>query len=157
MNPLISTITPEDVDWPQIMKTVEALGQTNWVTAQADHFQSSHMLVATLDDKPVGFLRFIIQRLGEDEERPPIVFNDKTLYEAKILAFGVLPEARNHGIGRVLQEAAQTHARELGCYQIRARSDYVNVANYHLKIAMGFCIQPSLVDDSVYFIMTLGD
>ena len=151
----ISTITSKDTGWRQLMATVESLNQTRWFTVQADHFQSNHMLVATNDDKPVGFLRFIIQRLGEDEDRPSIVFNDKTLYEAKILAFGVLPEQRNQGIGRELQNAAQEYARELGCYQIRSRSDYVNAANYHLKIAMGFCIQPSLVDDSVYFIMTL--
>lgn len=155
MTATISTMTPKDSGWQQLMETVKLLDQTRWFTTQAEHFQSNHVLVATVDGKSVGFLRFIVQRLGEQEERPPIIFNGKMLYEAKILAFGVLPEARNRGIGRMLQEAAQTHARALGCYQIRSRSDYGNAANYHLKIAMGFCVQPSLVDDSVYFIMAL--
>ncbi|MEM7129444.1 MAG: GNAT family N-acetyltransferase [Chloroflexota bacterium] len=151
----ISRISPEDTIWSELMGTVKSLNQTNWVTIQADHFQSSHMLVATVNEQTVGFLRFIIQRLGEDEERPPIAFKGKTLYEAKIIAFGVVPEVRNQGIGRMLQEAAQVHARELGCYQIRSRSSYGNDANYHLKIDMGFAIQPSLENDSVYFMITL--
>ena len=157
MIPTISKISTKDAGWSQLMETVNSLNQTNWATLQADHFQSSHMLVATVDaQQPVGFLRFIVQRLGAGEERPSIVFKGKTLYEAKIIAFGVLPEARNQGIGRMLQEEAKLYARELGCHQIRSRSDYGNDANYHLKIDMGFAIQPSLENNSVYFIMTLN-
>lgn len=155
MNLTISKISPTCTGWSQLLQTVESLGQTRWVNTQADHFQSSHMLVAMMDEQPVGFLRFIIQRLGEDEDRPPIVFKGKNLYEAKIIAFGVVPNQRNQSIGRKLQEEAQIYARELGCYQIRSRSDYGNDANYHLKINMGFAIQPSLENDSVYFMMTL--
>ncbi len=96
-----------------------------------------------------------MQRLGEDEGRPPIVFRDKVLYEAKIIAFGVLPKERNQGIGRSLQLEAMGRARELNCCQVRSRSDYGNDANFHLKTSMGFGIQPSLEDDSVYFVKAL--
>ena len=86
---------------------------------------------------------------------PPLVFRDEVLYEAKIIAFGVLPEERNQGLGRSLQLEAIRRAQELGCCQVRSRSAYENDANYHLKISMGFGIQPSLENDSVYFLMAL--
>jgi GNAT superfamily N-acetyltransferase len=122
---------------------------------QADHFRTSHVLVALDGERPVGVLRFVTQRLGEDEERPPVVFKGETLVEAKVISFGVVPERRRQGIGRTLQEKALAMAREMGCYQLRSRSWYHSRANYHLKISMGCGIQPSLQDDSVYFIKVL--
>ena len=137
------------------MCIVDLLGQTDWMQAQAAHFLSSQVFAAFAGGEPVGFLRFVVQRLGEDEERPPIHFKDHALTEAKIIAFGVVPDYRNQGIGRALQQAAMQRAKELGCYQIRSRSDYANAANFHLKIALGFGIQPSLENDSVYFVKIL--
>ena len=137
------------------MHIVDVLGQTVWMQAQADHFRSSQVLAAFAEGEPVGFLRFVVQRLGEDEERPPIHFKDHALTEAKIIAFGVVPDYRNQGIGRALQQAAMQRAKELGCYQVRSSSDYANTANFHLKIALGVGIQPSLENDSVYFVKIL--
>lgn len=151
----IREITKDDVSWNRCLRIVDVLGQTAWMQAQADHFRSSHVHAAFAEVEPVGFLRFVVQRLGEDEDRPPIHFKDHTLSEAKIIAFGVVPDYQNQGIGRSLQQAAMQRAKELGCYQVRSRSDYTNVANFHLKIALGFGIQPSLQNDSVYFVKTL--
>jgi GNAT superfamily N-acetyltransferase len=83
------------------------------------------------------------------------VFIGETLVEGKVIAFGVVPECRNQGLGRVLQERAIGLAREKGCYQLRSRSWYQSQANFHLKRSMGSGIQPSLQDDSVYFIIVL--
>ncbi len=141
--------------WQQLWPVVEALGQENYVQVQAEHFRASHILAALVNGQLVGFLRFVVQRLGEDEGRPPIVFREQTLYEAKIIAFGVLPEERNLGIGRSLQQEAMRRAKALNCCQVRSRSAYGNDANYHLKISLGFGIQPSLENDSVYFIKAL--
>jgi GNAT superfamily N-acetyltransferase len=151
----ICEITEDDISWSQCMHIVELLGQTAWIRAQADRFRSSQVLAAFVEGEPVGFLRFVVQRLGEDEERPPIHFKDQALTEAKIIAFGVVPDYRNQGIGRALQQAAMQRAKTLGCYQVRSRSDYANAANFHLKIALGFGIQPSLENDSVYFVKIL--
>lgn len=156
MNMTIREVTTGDAIWPRAMQTVAVLGQTAWVQVQADHFHSSPLLVAAVAGAPVGFLRFVVQRLGEDEERPPIYYADRVLIEAKIVAFGVVPDFRNQGIGRALQEAAMQRAQELGCYQVRSRSDYANAANFHLKMALGFGIQPSLENDSVYFVKRLN-
>ena len=141
--------------WKQLWPVVEQLEQQPYIEVQAEHFRSSHVFAALVEGRPVGFLRFVVQRLGEDEGRPPLVFRDEVLYEAKIIAFGVLPEERNQGLGRSLQLEAIRRAQELGCCQVRSRSAYENDANYHLKISMGFGIQPSLENDSVYFLMAL--
>lgn len=141
--------------WPQFWSVVELLSQQRYVEVQEEHFRSSHLLAALMDDQPVGFLRFVVQRLGEGEERPPIVFQGEILYEAKIIAFGVLPQERNRGIGRSLQLEAMKQAQDLNCCQVRSRSDYGKDANYHLKISLGFGIQPSLENDSVYFVKAL--
>ncbi len=151
----IVDVKEESPIWEHLWPVVEQLAQRPYIEAQAGHFRSSHVLAAIMEDRPLGFLRFVVQRLGEDEGRPPIVFRDRTLCEAKIIAFGVLAEERNRGIGRSLQKEAMGRARALDCSQVRSRSDYGNSANYHLKISLGFGIQPSLEDDSVYFVMAL--
>ena len=84
--------------WPQVWSVVELLNQERYVQVQAEHFRSSHLLVALLGERPIGFLRFVVQRLGEDEERPPIVFRGRTLYEAKIIAFGIQPSLENDSV-----------------------------------------------------------
>lgn len=151
----ILEVTEESQLWKQLWPVIGKLEQQPYIEVQAGHFSSSHVFAALVEGQPVGFLRFVVQRLGEDEGRPPIVFRDKVLDEAKIIAFGVLPEERNQGIGRSLQLEAMGRAGELNCCQVRSRSDYGNDANYHLKISLGFGIQPSLEDDSVYFVKAL--
>ena len=84
--------------WPQVWSVVEQLNQERYVQVQAEHFRFSHLLVALQDERPIGFLRFVVQRLGEDEERPPIVFRGRTLYEAKIIAFGIQPSLENDSV-----------------------------------------------------------
>ena len=137
MKKTIVEVTEESRLWKQLWPVIEQLEQQPYIEVQAGHFRSSHMFAALVEDRPVGFLRFVVQRLGEDEGRPPIVFRDKVLYEAKIIAFGVLPEERNRGIGRSLQQEAMRRAESLACCQVRSRSDYESVANYHLKISLG--------------------
>lgn len=155
MKKTIVEVTEESRLWKQLWPVIEQLEQQPYIEVQAGHFRSSHMFAALVEGRPVGFLRFVVQRLGKDEGRPPIVFRDEVLYEAKIIAFGVLPEERNQGIGRSLQQKAMKRAEALGCCQVRSRSDYGNDANYHLKMSLGFGIQPSLEDDSVYFVKAL--
>ena len=46
-------------------------------------------------------------------------------------------------------------AQELNCCQVRSRSAYGKDANFHLKISLSFGIQPSLENDSVYFVRSL--
>ena len=153
----IIDVEQDDKIWNALLKVAPSIdGATvRQLTLEIDFAKSNHILVAMSDDQPVGVLRFVAQRLGEDEERPPIVFKGETLVEGKVITFGVVPEYRNQGIGRALQERAIEIAREKGCYQLRSRSWYQSRANFHLKISMGSGIQPSLQDDSVYFVIVL--
>jgi GNAT superfamily N-acetyltransferase len=143
--------------WAPLLEASPSIGESvqQQLTIQIEWALSDHILVAVRQEQPVGVLRFLTQRLGEDEERPPIVFKGETLVEAKVISFGVKPENRNQGIGRKLQEHAIQLARELKCYQLRSRSMYHSQANFHLKMSLGSGIQPSLQDDSEYFIIVL--
>lgn len=143
--------------WNALLEIAPAITEatTRQLQMEIEWALSNHILVAVADDMPVGVLRFIAQRLGEDEERPPIIHNGKILVEGKVISFGVRPEYHNQGIGRALQEKAIAMARQEGCYQFRSRSWYQSAANFHLKISLGSGIQPSLQDDSVYFIIVL--
>ena len=153
----ITEMHPDHPHWGRLLEAAAALGEmeTRRITLQAGHFLSSHILVALSGSEPLGYLRFIVQRLGEDENRPLVTYQGQVLQEAKVIGFAVAPEQRNRGIGRSLQQEAIRRARALGCYQLRSRSHYRHAANHHLKIALGFAIQPSLEDDSLYFVMKL--
>ena len=110
--------------WGALLEAATIIGAATvrQLTMKMDWTKSNHILVAVLDDQPVGVLRLVTQRLGEDEDRPPIVFRGETLIEGKVITFGVVPEVRRQGIGRALQEKAVELARERGCYQLRSRS-----------------------------------
>jgi len=156
-DPTIQEITPTQEAWERFLDFVKEQGEieTNRILLDEDYFLESHILVAWNEHHPLGYLRYIHQRLGEGEDRPLVKFSDKVLVEVKVLAFYVLPGYRNRGIGRRLQLELIRRARESGCYQVRSRSRYSSEANHHLKISLGFGIQPSLEDDSVYFVMKL--
>lgn len=116
------------------------------------------MIVALSDSLIIGFLRFVTQIIGTDDDHEPVIFNDSALVEAKVLAFGVVEPYRNQGIGWALQEHTLRYAKQLGCYQVRSYSSGRNTANHHLKLAMGFGVHPIVRGDDtggVYFIMPL--
>lgn len=145
--------------WGELMAVVEAEGQLRWVQTRLDFHRGAHMLVARCGEDVVGFLRFVTQEIGADEERPSVALDGVALMEAKVLAFGVVESQRRRGIGRALQEAALARARTLGCYQMRSHSSGSNRANHRLKLSMGFAVHPIVrgADDrGVYFIMPLA-
>jgi GNAT superfamily N-acetyltransferase len=142
----------------ELRKVIEAEQQTHYLTFEAEWHRSSHVLVALYKTDNVGFLRFVVQEIGPDNEQPSVYLNGVALTEAKVLAFGVIEDARNRGIGRMLQQAAITWARELGCHQVRSHSAGKSQANHHLKLSMGFAVHPIIRGDDVhgvYFIMPL--
>jgi GNAT superfamily N-acetyltransferase len=144
--------------WRELLAAVATLGQSDWATASAPFHRSSYLLVAEQAGELTGFLRLVIQEIGPELDRPPVKFGDEVLTEAKILAFGVLPEFRGRGIGRMLQEAAIARASEVGCYQVRSHSSGTNAVNHRLKLSLGFGVHPIIrgADTTgVYFILPL--
>lgn len=101
-----------------------------------------YTLVALEDAQIVGVLRFWTQVIGVDEDKPPLIVDGEPAVEAKIVTFYVLDEFRRRGIGRSLELAAVSWARDLGCYQVRTRSAYSRTGNHGLKASLGFGISP---------------
>ena len=160
-NPTDLTIEEWDLQhprWAELLELVRQLDQNDWFTFTAEWHTSSHVLVALRRSTIAGFLRFVCQEIGPDTNCPAVQFQGQTLQEAKVLAFGVLPLHRRHGIGRALQEALRQRARALGCYQIRSHSSGDNSENHQLKLSLGYGVLPILRGEDrrgVYFILPL--
>jgi GNAT superfamily N-acetyltransferase len=103
----------------------------------------------------VGFLRYLIQVIGAEAGRPPVLRNSQPLSEGYVEAFGVDPQLRRRGIGTALQQHAARQCRIAGCYQMRSRSPVTSGENYALKIAAGYVLHPSHENDSYYFLLRL--
>jgi GNAT superfamily N-acetyltransferase len=145
--------------WPEALAAVAALGQEGWVAADAPWHRSAHLLVALDGGAVAGFLRFVVQEIGPELDRPPVTVGDRVLTEAKVLAFGVLPASRGRGLGRALQEATIARAAELGCHQVRSHSGGSNLANHRLKLSLGFGVHPIVRGEDTlgaYFILPLA-
>jgi GNAT superfamily N-acetyltransferase len=144
--------------WAELWHVVAGEGQVSWCEFNAGWHLSSTILVALRDGEVAGFLRFVVQGIGIEEDHEPVQLAGQVLTEAKILAFGVVSALRGQGIGRVLQMAAVQAASALGCYQVRSHSSGGNKANHHLKLSMGFGVQPIVRGEDqggVYFILPL--
>ena len=155
---VIETWTSEHWRWPELTGVVTALGQSDWVAFTADWHLSSHMLVALHSDRVAGFLYYVTQAIGVEEDRPAVMLAGATLTEGKVIAFGVAPELRRNGIGRLLQSQLIQECRAQRCHQIRSHSGDTNVENHHLKLAMGFAMHPLVPGsgkDGAYFLMPL--
>lgn len=129
-----------------------------------DKVQDWHLgiytLVALFGSEIAGVLRFWTQMIGFDEDKPVFVVDGEPAVEAKVVTLDVLERFRRRGIGRGLNVAASVWARELGCYQLRSRSDYSRTGNHGLKAALGFGISPgrNRADgpaDSAFFVLPL--
>lgn len=144
--------------YPELTALIARLEQEDWVAFKADWHLADHMLVALSSGEVVGFLRYVIQEIGVEEDQPPFTLNGETLREAKVIAFGVAPEHRRKGIGRALQERLIEEARSAGLYQIRSHSSAKNTENHRLKLSLGYAIHPLVASrgkDGAYFILPL--
>lgn len=131
------------------------LEQDRYLTRTYPHALKSYVLGAFHNAAPVGFLRLLIQVIGSEEGRPPVINNGMPLTEGYVEAFGVDPSLRRQGVGSLLQERAIERARSAGCYQMRSRSPVTSTENYQLKIAAGYVLSPSEQNDSYYFLLKL--
>jgi GNAT superfamily N-acetyltransferase len=152
----IREVSPDTRLYEAVVDVAEKLGQKRYIVRDYP-FAQSRLLLAALErgDDPCGFLLALVQIVGKEEGRSPILLNGQPMLECYVNAFGVLPDFRRQGIGQALQEAAIRIADDLGCYQMRSRSPVTATENYLLKLKMGYAVHPSTENDSYYFIKRL--
>ncbi|MBV9788660.1 MAG: GNAT family N-acetyltransferase [Chloroflexi bacterium] len=156
MNITFAEVQPHTRAYHDLVQAADQLDQAKYIAALVPHSDESLLLGAFDDEQCVGFLRLLIQVIGREYARSPIVVASAPLREGYVEAFGVLPAHRRCGIGQRLQALAIELCRERGCYQIRSRSPITSVENYALKLKLGYALQPSHENDSYYFIKTLS-
>jgi len=153
----IQRCRPGDSRYQATHDLAAALRQTSWLTADHAWHLESHLLIAVVSNRPVGFLRFVVQQIGPECDRPSITKYGEPLREAKVLAFGVAEDQRRRGVGTALQKEMIRLATTLGCYQVRSRSGGKNVANHALKLSLGFGVHPTTAEDAgVFFVLPLA-
>jgi GNAT superfamily N-acetyltransferase len=146
--------------WEEFVACLEAIApdQVPFVLGPYSAQLPCTLFVAVQDGQVVGFIRFGVQPIGPEAHCPALQLDGEGLYEAKIHAFAVSSECRNQGIGTQLQKRVVRRARELGCYQVASYSSYGRDANYHIKLSLGFAVQPEVHGDNEqgsYFLMPL--
>ena len=153
----IHELAPDHRDWPEYVDVVEGEGQSGWAFDTRHARFRRRYLMARQDSRVVGFLMYLIWRIGpNDRNHPPLAVDGAPLTEAKIMAFGVKEAYRRQGIGRALQEHVLRQAKALGCYQVRSVSTGDHPENQQLKLAMGFAVEPMERDTpTLAFIMPL--
>jgi GNAT superfamily N-acetyltransferase len=155
---VIETWTSEHPRWSELTGLVSQLEQSDWAAFTADWHLSSHWLVALHRDKVAGFLYYVTQAIGVEEDRSAVTLAGTILTEGKVIAFGVAPEQRRRGIGRLLQAQLIQECRAQGCHQIRSHSGDNNIENHQLKLSLGFAVHPLIPEsgkDGVYFLLPL--
>ncbi len=134
----------------------DALGQTEYFAYEAEWHLEKHTLVAAKSGRVVGFLRFVVQEIGPDSDRPSLTLRGEPMREAYVLAFGVADDFRRRGIGAALQHELIEQATTRGCHQVRSRSAGDRLANHELKLSLGFGVHPTkATDGAVFFVLPL--
>lgn len=154
---VVTDVEPGADSYEAVLTLADAvLEQRRYLVASMSHALHSVLLGAFDDGRCVGFLRYLVQVIGAEEGRPPILDSRGiALTEGFVEAFGVDPAERRRGIGSSLQAEARRRCAGAGCYQMRSRSPVTSVENYAMKIASGYLVQPSRENDSYYFISKL--
>jgi len=149
-------VVPTDPRFDEVLELARSvLEQDRSLTAVVGDALESRVVGAFADGRCVGFLRFLVQTVGSEDGRPPLVVDESSLTEGYVEAFGVDPAVRLEGVGSALQAHAIAYCRGAGCYQMRSRSPVTSVENYALKLAAGYVAHPSETNDSYYFLLKL--
>ena len=148
----VAEVGDGDARFPEVLAVArQVLAQDRYLARTYPHADESHVVAAFAAGRCVGFLRVLVQVIGAEEGRPPLLHGGRALTEGYVEAFGVVPEARRTGVGSALQGWAIERCRAAGCYQMRSRSPVTSTENYALKLSAGYTVHPSTEDDSYYF------
>lgn len=110
----------------------------NGVKAETENFyKDKTVLVASVDNLIVGYLYFEIKQ--ETQIRPYAKEGDKVLWIEELF---VLPTFRKNGVGKLLFDFAEKHAKENDCKTMRVNAvskDYKRLLKFYIeKLDMDF-------------------
>jgi GNAT superfamily N-acetyltransferase len=138
--------------WRAYLEHAARHDMRQWIVDETDlPLDNSHYLGAILGDVVIGHLTLKQQPImipatewAGDRETVVADATRQPLQELFVQTFAVDETYRRQRIGSRLQEAGLKLARTLGCYQVRSWSSLDRLANYQLKIKLGFAIHPSV-------------
>ena len=145
-----------DADDQAAQDLADALGQAEHFAYEADWHLEKHTLVAVESGRVVGFLRFVVQEIGPDCDRPSLTLRGEPMREAYVLAFGVAEDHRRRGVGTAAAERVDRASHDPRLLQVRSRSAGDRAANHALKLSLGFGVHPTKdTDQGVFFVLRL--
>jgi ribosomal protein S18 acetylase RimI-like enzyme len=154
----ISEWHKDNTRWSELEKCIQELGQKRWFDTRCDFHLSETVIVAHTPQNVIGFLRYVVQEIGPDNELPSRKLGNEVLREGKILAYGVLPSHRNRGIGTALLAQACLVGKLAELFQLRAHSSGDHQAAHRVLMRAGFGIHPIDRNDDLeggYFVKPL--
>lgn len=161
---------PSDPLWSAYVDHLERHNMARWVLGRDRQPRPGLVFLGIPHDKAiVGHICLKLQPItlppvAENANHPIALLDadDRPLTELFVQTFAVDDDRRRRGCGRSLQLDALRLTRELGCYQMRSWSSADKVANYALKISLGFAVHPATQNTptggpigGVYFVRTV--
>jgi aminoglycoside 6'-N-acetyltransferase I len=144
--------TPDDsAPWLKMRQALWPEGASDHPFEIASYFagrlREPLQVLLALDDaeKPVGFAELSIRNSAEGCDTDQIAYLE---------GWYVVPEARQHGVGRALVQAAEQWAREEGCSEFASDTLFDNDISAAAHRALGFtevvqirCFRKSLIEE----------
>ncbi len=145
MNYTIEKWTPNHPQWPQLVAFAQEHDLFANIIDSPALIAESHYFTALHNKQIIAFIMCLVQPIGPEMDVPELVDqHGRMLTEAKIRAFFVEERFRNQGIGTALQKCILDLAPQLGCFQVRSRSELSKKANYAIKLKLGFAAHPAI-------------
>jgi GNAT superfamily N-acetyltransferase len=165
----IEILNSEHCLWLKMIAHLQQVDMARWVLNGSHPRPNTHFLAAAIDTAVIGHIAIEQRKLmvpatewSDNQSTPLRQLNGAPIFETFVNTFAVEKAYRRRGFGRALQQAALTHTKALGCYQMRSWSSLDNPANYALKFSLGFAVHPAIQQSAsgqpisgVYFVKTV--
>jgi GNAT superfamily N-acetyltransferase len=134
---------PDHPLWPELLEHLQRTGDLRHVSNQQRVRPDLYFLGAMAAGKIVGHISLHKRVLQVPSQPPtPLCSDGQPQSELFVHTFSVEEFHRRQGLGAALQSAALGLGEELGCVQLRSWSSLDKVANYALKLKLGFLFCP---------------
>lgn len=163
---IVELLASEQQLWDSFIKHLETISMIRHTVTDKKPLSDVYYFGIAIDEAIIGHISIKKQPLIVppsyliEPDNSQLKIDGKILEETFVQTFAVEEAYHRKGYGRDLQQAAIDRTRELGCYQMRSWSSANRMANYALKLNMGFATLPALYPmpggkpiSGVYFVM----